>query len=457
MAVVAVRLAAELPRLDRPPSWSSSPRSSSDSPTSPLTPPSAPAPQAAASSSEKGEDDAPNATRLAAVPVMLAQPRPPLAVTKLTEQVEHSSSGVRKAAALALGRLGEAAVRRGLSEVALEHAGVLSELHMDTSAGVREAAALALAHVKAAVGSHSGLGSFDALLDQQLWQYRSSAEYAEHAASIAREGNEGYGLMRVGSVAVLQAKEVLGAQLKRTASEGALLQPPATYAQATLSSSSREKPNLRQTLAENSSKRRWVRPRCHDVEQAEKQEIMALVRKPSDGPAAIQEQARGCVNNLDHFDAGVRASAAIALGRLGPAGALHAGELRRKLVDTDGFVRAAAAVSLSQVAPPSKGSSGTRSSRTSRGNKSGRSGASSRPRSAPRSVSNVAARPRPASDAARGAAHGAQRPRPASAGAARGHVRPASVGAARRSSQATSRPTSPKLARGGRLRSASPA
>lgn len=321
----------------------------------------------------------------------------------------------------------------------MDHAGVLSELHMDACPNVREAAATALAQVRAAVDSYSRAGGLDVLLAQQLRQHRAAAENAAAAAREARtsvgdeRGAEGAGLMRVGSAAVLQAKETLGAQLKRTASGGAMLPPRSESVRPC----PQQRPSLRQVLAEESAKRRWARPRCHEVAQAEANEVLSLLRKPPVGAQAVEERTCALAAELEHADAGVRASAAIALGRLGPAGTVHAGHLRPRLTDTDAFVRAAAAASLAQAVPGGgQGSGGARASDGSRTSRSACPEAARRPRSAPRSASNAASRPRPAP----GAVPSVRPPRPVSAGAAR---RPA---------RAVSPPASPKLARGGRLR-----
>lgn len=343
----------------------------------------------------------PASERVARPPVAPAQHRQSnSSVPQLAEQLQHPSAGVRRNTAIALGRLGEAAARRGLTEVVLEHRNTLSDLHEDESTEVRQAAAFALGHLRDAAEIHSRTGD-------------TAGNFSKASGS-----------------------------LMRTASDGAIF-----------SDGFRErirghtwKTGLRPLLAEIMARHRFTRRSYQELIEDEMNEVLEVLKKSKSPTWAIKEESCKLDAELEHADAGVRASAVLSLGRLGPAGEAHAGHIQQRLYDNDAFVRAASAVTLgqaSQVSGPDKDMSG----------QSGLSGSLARIQgqlrhSASTSSTGKAGKPRwrPASacDAgrlSRSSASGSsgRMPRPASAGA----VRP------------VARPSSPALARGGRLRSRS--
>lgn len=296
------------------------------------------------------DDDSPEKTSpppppvpMRRIPIAPVRSRPIRAVALLAEQVEHSSAGARKSAATSHGRLGEAAVRHGLFEVALEHVGILGELHMDTFEDVRKAAIAGLLQVQEAASSHSSTDELDCVLYELLRHHRT-----EHC----------------GSTTLQAAQEFDTTKLRRASSDGALRRLPLQAREATTTI-------LKEGLCQ--PRRYWARPRCHHrLLMEEVKEVEAILRKPSRGPVRDEEYAWELANKVEQADAGGRSSAAIALGRLGTAAAAHTGILRDHLTDHDSFVRAACAVSLRQLEPkprsPIKGKSRRRSPvRTNRG------------------------------------------------------------------------------------------
>jgi len=252
-------------------------------------------------------------------------PRPVRAVMMLAEQIEHSAPGVRKSAALALGRLGEAAARRGFEHAVFEHAFAIAEMQRDSSFAVREAAGSALAQVKmAAESTRDGRsGGLSIRLAQHLRQ-NASANFATEPTSEAELG-------------------LLASRMTRTASDGALF--------SSLSSSSLVKgmTGLRDVLEETCTARRWGRPRYQERVESDMKEINAILHRPSRNRLLVQERALKLAAELEHDDAGKRVTAALALGRLGAAGEPQLGPLRVRLGDRDSFVRAAVAVAMKQI------------------------------------------------------------------------------------------------------------
>mmetsp|Transcript_114986 Transcript_114986/g.198706 ORF Transcript_114986/g.198706 Transcript_114986/m.198706 type:complete len:546 (+) Transcript_114986:67-1704(+) len=267
------------------------------------------------------------------------------AVKALADQLQHESAGVRKSAARSLGRLAEAALRRGLSEVTLEHAGVLADMHLDSSADVREVAFSALAEVRQAADEHPSGAAITSMLSEQL---------RGHAATRFYRG---------------PSREPAHAEL------------PMTPAKRSISGGGRSSSThrLRQALSETSlhpsrvaaqrllrprhmSKQAVQRARALDKEEA-KQDTRELLRHihKSLSPAEEKQEAQRLAQQLGDPDAAVRASAAMALGNLGQAAQQYVGLLMDRLTDRDSFVRAAAAVAIGKLRkPPLTGQAPTR-------------------------------------------------------------------------------------------------
>lgn len=224
--------------------------------------------------------------------------RPARAVTALADQLQHESAGVRKSAARSLGRLAEAALRRGLSEVTLEHAGVLANMHLDTNADVREVASSVLAQVQRAAEEQprSGSGSVGKFPDSHSCLRKALSETSLHPHRVAAQ------------------KHLRPKHMSRQAAQ---------------------------------------RARALDKEEA-KQDIRELLHQLHKPASAVEEQqeAQRLAKQLEDPDAGLRASAAMALGHMNQAARPYVGLLMERLTDRDSFVRAAAAVALGKLPKP---------------------------------------------------------------------------------------------------------
>lgn len=367
--------------------------------------------------------------------------------TLLSEQLENSVPGVRRAAALALGRLGEAAVRRDMEEEVLQHAGRLCELHMDPSASVREAAISAMAKVQVAAEQHKGR-QIAMLLSEHLHQHWAASEftafYRAKAESSAASDSQAEGPHAASMP-----------PLKRAASEGAfsrrLVLPSTDTGPSSCSL-------LRQRAVQTSSKRRWARPSYQEIVELEMKEVLATLGKSSGSLDLVKHQAKQLAENLDDSDPKARSSAALSLGRLGADAVLHIGMLSRLLDDGDSFVRAAASVALSQISGTAKSSVRTTLTGPAKGRSGSSGGAQGRPASA---GSSRRARPASASSTGRAcpaSASSSGPARPASASKS-GRLRPASAGSASQArplSAANSRKPSGTALPGSRSRSNRP-
>lgn len=328
---------------------------------------------------------------------------------------------------MSLGRLGEAAVRRGIEQDVLQHAAILCDMHMDTSDAVRQAAADALTRVRTAAEKSSGPG-----ISEMLREHIHNHGAVRFAASRPppRDLDE----------------DASARKLRRAASDGTLA--------ATYHTQHGEKPVslLRQRVMQTSAKHRWHRPTYQKFVEMDMRDVWDVLDKPNCKEQTAKEQACRLADELESKDAGTRSRAALSLGRLGAAAGAYAGLLRRCLNDSDSFVRAAASIAIGQIeaatgeannAKPTKG-------------KKRRTGSSTRARSSGTTGSSGSSRPassskaRPSANASgRAGSSSAPPSRPASAGQAR----PSSAGAARASRPASagaSRPTQ-SLARGGQI------
>lgn len=265
--------------------------------------------------------------------------RPAHAVTALTDQLQHPSDGVRKAAARSIGRLGEAAVRRGLAEAAAEHASVLAELHLDPSASVREVAFSALAQVRKAAAEHSGACSVSEVLSEQLRLhaatrfYRIPASEPEPAEKVETPAQRFMSCSS--SSGCLARPSSSGTLSKALSASDATLFPARRSARPGSAPMSRQAASRARAFAKEESK-------------ADTREVLHILHRPVSA-AADKEEAGRLALQLADADASTRAAAAMALGHMGEAACAHAGTLIQRLTDTDSFVRAAAAVSLGKL------------------------------------------------------------------------------------------------------------
>lgn len=264
--------------------------------------------------------------------------RPARAVTALADQLQHESAGVRKSAARSLGRLAEAALRRGLSEVTLEHAGVLANMHLDTNADVREVASSVLAQVQRAAEEQPSGAAINAMLSEQLSSHIGIRYYRDPAREPAHAELPTTPAKRSGSGSVGKFPDSHSC-LRKALSETSL-HPHRVAAQKHL----RPKHMSRQAAQ---------RARALDKEEA-KQDIRELLHQLHKPASAVEEQqeAQRLAKQLEDPDAGLRASAAMALGHMNQAARPYVGLLMERLTDRDSFVRAAAAVALGKLPKP---------------------------------------------------------------------------------------------------------